>query len=156
MKAFAVAAAVVVVIFVAAFVVMQFVGNTDTALDLNVSGSACVIVTNISDKNVTVKKNKKITWAVKNACPAAQTVQLGNFRTGQTSTNGTCADPTEGGATWPFKAGDENNRSVTVPAGQSGEIILREAKNAGSSELTYYFDICLGGVKGDPRLVIEP
>ena len=156
MKALAVAAGVVVVIFIAAFLVMQFVGNTDTALDLNVSGSACAIVTTAADKNVSVQKNKKITWAVKNACPAAQTVQLGNFRTAQTSANGTCADPTEGGAAWPFKAGDENNRSVTVPAGQSGEIVLKEAKNAGSSPLTYYFDICLAGVKGDPRLVIEP
>jgi hypothetical protein len=156
MKALAVVAGVVVVIVIAAFVVMTLLGNTDTTLDLNVSGSACAIVTNTADKDVSVQKNKKITWAVKNACPADQTVMLGNFRTVQASTRTTCTDATEGGAAWPFKDDDQNNRSVTVSSGQSGEIVLKEAKNAGSSPLTYYFDICLAGVKSDPRLVIEP
>jgi hypothetical protein len=156
MKKLAVVAGIAVVIIVAAFYVLTQLGNTDTSLDLNVSGGACAIVTNAADKDVHVQKNKKVTWTVKNACPAAQDVMLGNFRTVQTSTRTTCTDATEGGAAWPFKDQDQNNRSVTVQAGQSGDIVLKEAKNAGGAALTYYFDICLGGVKKDPRLVIEP
>ena len=45
---------------------------------------------------------------------------------------------------------------MTVPSGGSGDIVLKEAKNAGSTKITYYFDICVGGVKKDPELVIEP
>jgi hypothetical protein len=155
MKPLAVVAGVVVVIIVGVYVA-TIIGNTDTALDLNVTGGACAIVTDAAAKNVSVKKNKKVTWAVKNACPAAQTVMLGNFRTVEASTRTTCTDPTEGGAAWPFKDQDQNNRSVTVQARQTGGIVLKEAKNAGGTALTYYFDICLGGVKKDPRLVIEP
>jgi hypothetical protein len=156
MNKFAVVAGIVVAVVVATYLVLTQLGNTDTTLALNVSGSACAIVTNTADKDVSVQKNKKITWTVTNACPGAQTVMLGNFRTVQASTRTTCTDPTEGVAEWPFKDQDQNNRSVTVQAAQSGEIVLKEAKNAGSAPLTYYFDICLGGVKSDPRLVIEP
>jgi hypothetical protein len=155
MKTLAVVAAIVVVVAVVAFYLLSR-GDTNTALDLNGTVSTCTIVTTAANKDVSVKKNNKVTWTVTNACPAAQTVMLGNFRTLQASTPPTCADPTEGGAAWPFKDQDQNNRSVTVAAGQSDNIILKEAKNAGSTALTYFFDVCVGGVKMDPRLVIEP
>ena len=145
---------IVVVVAVGVYLIVTLTGNTDKTLDL--TGSPCTIGTSASDKDVQVTKNKKVTWTVKNGCASAQTVMLGNFRTVQTSTQATCANPTEGGAQWPFKAGDENNRSVTVPAGSTGEIVLKEAKNNGTAPLTYYFDICLGSVKADPRLVIDP
>jgi len=155
MKALAVVAGIIVVIAIVAFYVMTR-GDIKTALDLNVTGTTCTIVTTATAKDVSVKKNNKVTWIVTNACPAAQTVMLGNFRSVQASTRPTCADPTEGGAAWPFKDQDQNNRSVTVAPGQSGNIVLKEAKNAGSTALTYFFDVCVGGVKMDPRLVIEP
>ena len=156
MKKIAVVTGILVVVAVGVYLVVALTGNTDKTLDLTGSGSACTIGTSAADKDVQVKKNKKVTWAVKNACAAAQTVTLGNFRTVQVSTQPTCTSPTEGGAAWPFKDQDQNNRSVTVPAGSTGEIVLKEAKNAGTTSVTYYFDICLGSVKADPRLVIDP
>ena len=156
MKKLAVVTGILVVVAVAVYLVVALTGNTDKTLDLTASGTACTIGTSTGDKDVEVAKNKKVTWTVKNACASAQTVMLGNFRTVPASTQATCANPTEGSATWPFKNGDENNRSVTVPAGSTGEIVLKEAKNDGTTKLTYYFDICLGSVKADPRLIIDP
>lgn len=157
MKQLAVVGGIVVVIIIAVLVVPPLLGNTDTSLDLNVAGGACTIVTSPTAKDVSVKKNKKVTWAVKNACPSAQTVTLGNFRTVQFSSRTSCAEAIEG-SPWPFKDqdSDQNRRSVTVEAGRTSDIVLKEAKNAGGAQLTYYFDVCVGGVKKDPRLVIEP
>jgi hypothetical protein len=156
MKKLAVVTGLIVVVALGVYLVVALTGNTDKTLDLTGSGSACTIGTSAADKDVQVKKNKKVTWTVKNACASAQTVTLGNFRTVQTSNQTTCTNPTEGGAVWPFKDQDQNNRSVTVPAGSTGEIVLQEAKNDGTTQLTYYFDICLGSVKADPRLIIDP
>src|SRR5207249_9452096 len=138
-----------------AFYTVFWLGDTKTGLELNVAGGGCTIVTNVAKKDVSVKKNKKITWSVKNACPTSQTVLLGNFRVSPPSTLTVCTGATVGGAAWPFKDQDQNNRSVTVPSGGSGDIVLKEAKNAGSTKITYYFDICVGGVKKDPEMVIE-
>lgn len=156
MKKLAVVTGVIVVVVVGAYLVVTLTGNTEESLDLTVSGTSCTIGTSATDKDVHVTKNKKVTWTVKNSCPSAQTVMLGNFRTSETSTQTTCTEPTEGGADWPFKDEDKKKRDVTVEAGNTGPITLKEAKNAGSTALTYYFDICVGGVKKDPRLVIEP
>ena len=147
---------IIVVAVVGTFLVLPLFGDTTTGLELNVAGGACTIVTNVVDKDVSVKKNKKITWTVKNACPTSQTIMLGNFRVLQPSTVTDCANATAGGAAWPFKDDDQTHRSVTVPSGGSGNIVLKEAKNAGGTPITYYFDVCLGGVKKDPQLVIEP
>jgi hypothetical protein len=155
MKQLALVGGIVVVIIVAALYVPTLLGNTDTSLELNVAGGVCTIVTSATSKDVSVKKNKKITWAVSNACPSAQTVMLGNFRTVQGSTRTTCTDATEGAA-WPFKDQDQDKRSATISPGQSNGIVLKEARNTSGQQLTYYFDVCLGGVKKDPRLVIEP
>jgi len=155
MNRVAVVTGIIVVVIVGAYLIVTLTGNTEEALELNVAGGACTIVTNTTDKDVSVKKNKKVTWAVKNSCTTEQTVMLGNFRTVQTSTRTTCTDPTEN-TSWPFKEEDQNNRSVTVPSGDTKDIVLKEAKNASEAALTYYFDICVGGVKKDPRLVIEP
>jgi hypothetical protein len=155
MNKVAVVTGIVVVVIVGAYVLVTLTGNTEEGLELNVAGGACTVVTNATDKDVSVKKNKKVTWAVKNSCATEQTVMLGNFRTVQASTRTTCTDPTEN-ASWPFKDQDQNQRSVTVPSGGTQDIVLKEAKNASNAALTYYFDICVGGVKKDPRLVIEP
>ena len=156
MKKLAVVTGILVVVAVGVYLVVALTGNTDKTLDLTGSGSACTIGTSAADKDVEVTKNKKVTWTVKNACASAQTVTLGNFRTVQTSTQAACTNPTEGGAAWPFKDQDQNSRSVTVPAGSTGEIVLKEAKNNGTTPLEYHFDICLGSAKADPRLVIDP
>ena len=147
---------IVGVLILGGFAALPWFGDTSTSLELNVAGGACTIVTNVVDKDVSVKKNKKITWTVKNACPTAQTVMLGNFRVTQPNTLTDCTSATTGGAAWPFRDQDKNNRSVTVPSGNSGDIVLKDAKNEGSTKITYYFDICVGGSKKDPQLVIDP
>ena len=147
----AVVAAVVVVLGRDAF------GNTTTELKLEMSGSACAITTPINDKDVTVKKNKKVTWHVENACTTDQFVSVGNVRP-QPGDNGvTNCKAGMAEQYWPFKAQDQARRAVYVPKdGGSEDIVLKEAKNDSGKQDVYYFDICLGGVKKDPRLVVDP
>jgi len=150
-------AGIIGILVLGKFGALPFVANdTDTSLELGVAGGACTIMTPVAAKDVSVQKNKKITWTVRNTCPAPQAVLLGNFRVNQPSAVQDCNSATLGGAAWPFKDQDQNNRSVTVAPAGSGDIVLREAKNAGSTRITYYFDICVGGTKKDPQLVIDP
>ena len=146
----AVVAAVVVVLGRDAF------GNTTTELKLEMSGSACAITTPINDKDVTVKKNKKITWEVENACSTDQFVSVGNVRprAEPNGINNCNAGVSE--STWPFKPQDQARRAVYVPAGRTEKIELKDAKNDSGKQDVYYFDICVGGVKKDPRLVVDP
>ncbi len=51
---------------------------------------------------------------------------------------------------------DQSMRQVYVPAGETQAITLKEAKNETGNKLTFYFDICMGGKKVDPRLDIDP
>ena len=147
------------VLVVAAFTIFYTVdifGNTTTELKLEMSGSACAITTPINDKDVTVKKNKKITWEVENACSTDQFVSVGNVRAkaepnGVNNCNAGVPEPT-----WPFKTQDQARRAVYVPAGKTEKIELKEAKNDSGKQDVYYFDICVGGVKKDPRLVVDP
>jgi len=158
MNKFLVVGGVVVVVLIVALVLLFKGGNdVDTTLDLNVVGGVCTIVTNAADKDVTVGKNHKVTWTVRNACPADQLVTVGNFRAAPTGSNSDCSAPTEGGGAYPFKAGEEANRSVNAPANTTNrKIEQKEAKDPGTSPATYYFDVCLGTAKKDPKLVIEP
>jgi hypothetical protein len=147
------------VLAIAAFTIFYTVdifGNTTTELKLEMSGSACAITTPINDKDVTVKKNKKITWEVENACSTDQFVSVGNVRAkaepnGVNNCNAGVPEPT-----WPFKAQDQARRAVYVPAGKTEKIELKEAKNDSGKQDVYYFDICVGGAKKDPRLVVDP
>jgi len=147
---------VAAVVVVAAFTI-DWLGNTSTPLKLEGSGSACAITTPINDKDVTVKKGKKITWQIQNACDKAQIVNVGNVRLNQADPGGptNCKAGMEE-SPWPFKAQDQGRRSVYLEAGSRGEIVLKEAKNEESKPVIYYFDICLGGTKKDPRLVVDP
>jgi hypothetical protein len=38
----------------------------------------------------------------------------------------------------------------------TGKIKLTGAVNTGNTQVSYYFDVCQGGTKVDPRLVIDP
>lgn len=149
-----------VVVIVGGVIILSTVdifGNTTTTLDLAMSGSECVITTPLNDKDVTVKKNKKITWKVHNACNSDQYVSVGNFRatTGDPGNNTTCrAGMVE--PFWPFKTQDQGHRSAFVPRDGSEEIVLKEAKNTTGKQMTYYFDVCVAATKKDPRVVIEP
>lgn len=133
----------------------DFWGNTESTITLRQPGGGACTITG-KETEVSVKKNKKITWTVINHCGTAQTVSLGNFRTSAAGTQTNCATATEGGASWPFQGPDAlATRQVTVNPGDDDNITQR-AKNLGSSPVEFHFDICLGGTKIDPRLVIDP
>ena len=150
------AAVVVAAAAVAVLFTRDIFGNTTTELKLEMSGSACAITTPINDKDVTVKKNKKVTWEVENRCTTDQFVSVGNVRdkAEPNGINNCNAGVSE--STWPFKKQDQAKRSVYVPAGETEKIELKEAKNESGKQDVYYFDICVGGVKKDPRLVVDP
>lgn len=141
---------------VAAYLLLQGAGDADKTLTLAMNGSTCTITTAPADKDVEVGKNKKITWNVNNTCTANQLVLVGNFR--PTQADGGILDCKAGviESTWPFKNLDQSMRQVYVPAGETQAITLKEAKNETGNKLTFYFDICMGGKKVDPRLDIDP
>jgi hypothetical protein len=132
-------------------------GGNDAEATITLTGNPCTITSSDKPSETTVGKNKKVTWHVKNNCTSTETVQLGNFRPYNTTSGATCSASTTGGATWPFKAQDENARSVSVTgSGGTGDITLKEAKNETGSDVRYDYDVCIGAAKKDPRLVIEP
>jgi hypothetical protein len=92
-----------------------------------------------------------VTWAVKNACPAAQTVTLGNFRA--FSSRHERRAHGRSGAVAVQGSGFESEHAVGDRSGRTdGDIVLKEAKNAGGTQ-RYFFDICVGGVKVDPATI---
>jgi hypothetical protein len=135
---------------------MQGHGDADKSLELAVSAGNCGITTPNADKNVAVGKGKKVTWSVHNGCTSDQLVLVGNFRPG--ADGGGIMDCKAGviESTWPFKNLDQSARAVYIPAGETQSLTLKEAKNETGSKLTFYFDICMGGKKVDPELVIDP
>lgn len=133
----------------------DFWGNTESTITLRQPGGGACTITG-KETEVSVKKNKKLTWKVINHCATTQTVSLGNFRTPAVGTQTNCTSATEGGATWPFQGADgAADREVTVDPADDGDIEQR-AKDLGSSPVEFHFDICLGGTKVDPLLVVDP
>jgi hypothetical protein len=137
-------------------------GDTATGIVLGPgsTGDPCAIAS--KQPTVVVAKGKKITWDIWNGCEAAQTVTLGNFRTLGSTGPSDCANPTAGGATYPFTkdtlAARQDSAGGSTGSGNygKGHITLKVASTA--TEGTYDYDMCLGagnGVKADPQLIIE-
>jgi hypothetical protein len=131
---------------------VSFLGNTDTDIMLRMIGNECAVG---KETLIAVKKNKKITWHVRNECTGQRTVSVGNFRQNQQTDDKTCSKSMTG-ITWPFKAEDENKRAVSPGQGQERNIALHDAKNDTNSPIEYYFSVCLENAAVDPRLVIDP
>jgi hypothetical protein len=153
---FAVGISVVVLAAIAAVVFLRG-GDADKTLELAMNGANCVITTSNADKDVSVGNGKKVTWHVHNACNSDQLVLVGNFRTTQNDPQ-SVMDCKAGiiETTWPFKKLDQSVRAIYVPSAETQDLTLKEAKNNTSNPLTFYFDICMGGKKVDPRLDIDP
>ena len=148
---FVVGITVAVLAALAVFVAIAFLGGT-TKTPINLAGSG-VNCTPTKESVVHVPKGNNMQWVVKNDCDAPQTVMVGNFHL---NTPGSTAGCGQTANDWPFKDDDLNNRQVTVPAGSSDKILLHEAKNASGAALHYQYDVCIGGSKKDPELVIDP
>jgi hypothetical protein len=154
-NALALGGGLLVVVVVAVFLLRAT--DADKSLKLEMRSGNCAITTAPADKDVKVGNNKKITWSVQNLCNADQLVLVGNFRSTQNDP-GNVMDCKAGviETTWPFKKLDQSVRQVFVPAGETQALTLKEAKNNTGNTLTFYFDICMGGKKVDPRLDIDP
>lgn len=157
--------AVVIVSGVVVPLVLVFAGcsrflthGNDAEATIVLSGSPCTITAADKPTTTTVGKTKKVTWHVTNNCTGSQTVMLGNFRAPSGASAANCTEPTQGGASWPFKDqdADASQRTANVPETRTGDITLKEAKNPGTTKLEYDYDVCLGGARKDPRLVIDP
>ena len=130
-------------------------GGASSPITLSTKNGSCEVD---KDSVVVAKKNKQVTWEVKNNCQDPQTVIIGNFRTDPTTTNTNCAQATFGGATSPFQQDDEPRRTAMVASGGgTGDITLkvRSSDDLGPNALLYYYNICLGTTIKDPILVIE-
>ena len=168
--AFVVGAAIAVALVTAAFGVNIF-GDTETGVTLSVikSGAGCVL--SGKETQAYVKKNKHLIWKIRNYCTdGPKTVIVGNFRTSSDPVPATdCSAATYGNVDYPFTEQDLSARSKEVAAGEqenNGSIDPGEAKlklkvrgnldiPPGQPSLTYYYDLCVGSQKFDPRLEVE-
>jgi len=142
-----------------------FTGNTSTGVSLRVVGGACTLTGKATE--VVVRKNKKLTWEVKNFCGQAQTVSVGNFRRSAQTGNGNCAAATEGeGIPSPFQQDSPDRRTAAVDAASGNDpgkdkiqLMLKSENDLPGDQEPYYFSLCLGVGQEqkvvDPRLVIE-
>jgi hypothetical protein len=167
--AFVVGAAIAVALVAAAFDVNLF-GDTETGVTLSVikSGAGCVLSGKETEAHV--RRNKKLIWKIRNYCTdGAKTVIVGNFRTSPDPVSATdCSAPTSAAVDYPFVEQDLAARSKQVEAGETesngsidpGEDKLKlKVKDLnipdGQPSLTYYYDLCVGSQKFDPRLEVE-
>lgn len=143
-------------------------GNTRSTITLRPDGPSSSCIVTGKETEITVGKNKKLTWNVVNHCPQIQTVSVGNFRAAtEVSVANDCASPVLGTTPYPFTKDTLADRQVEIPArpatnpnpGQK-KLELKVKPRDGDNglpdrELIYVFDICLEGRKADPRLVVE-
>lgn len=142
-------------------------GNTRSTITLRPQGpnSSCIITG--KETEISVGKNKKLTWEVVNHCPTIQTVGVGNLRAPtDISIANDCAAAVHGTVVSPFREDTLADRQVEVPAkpaldrrpGAKKLELKVKPKNGDNGlpdeELTYIFDICLEGRKADPRLIV--
>jgi hypothetical protein len=154
-----VAGVVIATIVLGASGLFNIFGDRETDVTLSQeSDGACTLG---KETVVRVKRGKNVKWKIRNYCPSPQTVTVGNFRMAAGSSAGDCSRPTEGEIEFPFT---EDERTATVEAAeiQEGENpdpgktdMTMKTKDRGNQQFSYYFDICLGNQKADPRLIIE-
>lgn len=147
----------VAIVAVAAGIYLSRTGDDDKDLTLAMNGATCVVTTTGAAKDFHVGKGHKATYHVKNTCTSDQLLLVGNFR--PVEGDGGVVDCKAGTveSTWPFKnAADQARRQVYVAAGETQPLILKDAKNDTQTPIRYFFDVCLGGKKVDPRLDVDP
>jgi hypothetical protein len=140
--------------------------ETDVTLSVPMGGSGCVLG---KETAVRVKRNRTLVWKIRNYCTdGAKMVIVGNVRTTSAPPAGDCSAATSGTVDYPFTEQGLSERSQAVEAGEkksNGSIDPGDAKlrlkvrnlNIPDNDpsVTYYYDICLGDQKSDPRLEVE-
>jgi hypothetical protein len=136
-------------------------GDTESGINLSPgAGGACVV--SGKETEVRVRQGRRVIWKIRNYCLTGQTVNIGNVRTNPTSTATNCSNATDGSLTYPFEEQTFEQRSSIINPGTEqpdhvnpANANLRLKVTNGAPVQTYYFDICLGGQKADPRLIVE-
>jgi hypothetical protein len=140
-------------------------GNTSTGVSLRLVEGSCTLTGKATE--VVVRKNKKLTWEVKNFCEQAQTVSVGNFRRSALTGNKNCGVAIEGeGVPSPFQQDGPERRTAAVNAASGNnpgkvkiQLLLKSEDALPGDQEPYYFSLCLGAGESqkvvDPRLVIE-
>jgi hypothetical protein len=139
----------VIAVAVGTFFVITFRGHTETDITLAMNGNLCTLA---KEADLKVKKGKNVKWKIDNKCSTDQTVAVGDFTLNSAPAGSTCADTPD----WPFDPADKPGRVKTIPANRKGDIKLTKADNPTATNREFYFNVCQGGTKVDPRLVIEP
>jgi hypothetical protein len=135
--------------------------NTETSITLRMQKNAqdqmvCVLVS--KNTGPRAKKDGRIRWKVKNRCESEQTVTIGNFRNTEATETVNCDLPTGSNTAWFFEENkDDPAKRRTSPAkNNTRNIDLNINLPNITSTVTYFFDVCLGATKSDPRLIIDP
>jgi len=154
-------------VILAAVLGPAIVGGNDAEAPIHLqqanSNSPCAVT--VKAQIARVRQNRKIVWEIANYCGSQQVLTVGNFRTVESPSDlpANCETATHGGAAWLFQD-DENNvdrRRRSINAGnpydpKERDLDLKVKQGLGSAPLDYYYDICLGGTKADPKLIIDP
>lgn len=144
----AIGAVLALAVAVIAFDINLF-GGRSTRVTLSGPAGGCMLG---KETVVLAKVSEDLSWKITNRCPEGQKITVGNFRTDPRPTQPHCRDQ---GTEYPFEPG--RPRTADVPAGGSDKIKLKvkAEKDLPNGAVTYYFDICLGDTKADPKLEIE-
>jgi len=138
------------------FAIWPFGKDDEKELTLAVDGNNnCIIRATAKGKDFRVDKGHKVSYKITNTC-APQVVLVGNFR--RDVADGDVKDCNVGKVetVWPFRAADQSVRQVYIPDSRPVSLTLKDAKNDVKKTESFYFDICVGRTKVDPRLDIDP
>jgi hypothetical protein len=141
----------------------QTAQDVESPIILFPAASGCGL--SAKEPSITAHPDKRLEFEVSNYCGEPQKLVVGNFRTVESPSPAPadCNAPTHGGAPSVFQQDDLLRRTADLGGGSPGhpthtKIKLKIKKNAdlpGTDPLTYYFDVCLNGVKADPRLIVQ-
>jgi hypothetical protein len=128
--------------------------DKDTTVTLKAQGDDCVV--DSKEREIHVGKGGKVKWKITNSCTVAQIVVIGNFREKEDTDVTNCKPGVLEDDHWPFRVEDQSIKYMYVPAGGSETIELKDAKNNSTTARIEWYDVCAGGKKYDPKLIVDP
>lgn len=136
--------------------------ESGTILSLDPKTNTCVV--SGKEIEVRVRRKARVVWKIRNYCTdGEQTVVVGNFRSEESGHAADCSNPTENSSAYPFTQTAPADRTKTVSRGVKnpddsitpGTAKLKLKVQDQADYKTYYYDICVGAHKNEPRLIVE-